>query len=176
MRILSIYHTFLACIVIGYTAVNLALLNISSWGYILQGLGVKIFRCQHTHLTIKTTGQWMVSTTIAVAENWVAPVRRKSIFSKGIFMWFSMWQLFGGEWYLKTTEWFWAWKLFHLKYGQWAIRLYAYLGYMASTVDPLFVYDWLLHILLIISDIESLMCWFCTSTPKTNKQKPYFYS
>ena len=44
----KIDHTFPACIVIVSSARNLPLLNISSWGRILQGPVLKKFHGQHT--------------------------------------------------------------------------------------------------------------------------------
>ena len=38
----------------------------------------------------------MISITIFVAKDRVAPVRRKGVFFKASFMWFSMGPLFGG--------------------------------------------------------------------------------
>ena len=58
----KIDHTFPACVVTGNTAGNLPLLNIISWGHILQGPFLKNFHSQHT---VKTTGQWIISIATA---------------------------------------------------------------------------------------------------------------
>ena len=53
-------------------------------------------RSTYFFYNIKSTWQWMISITIAVAKDWVAPVIRKSLFFQDSFVWFLMGQLFGG--------------------------------------------------------------------------------
>ena len=63
-------------------------------GRILRGPVLQNSDGQRPLFTIKTTGQWMISITIAVAKN-CRFCEKKNASPLAIFMWFSMEQLFG---------------------------------------------------------------------------------
>ncbi len=56
---------------------------------------MKIFHGQQTLFTIRTTGQWMISITKAVAKHRDAPSCETKKFLPGGMLWFSLGQIFG---------------------------------------------------------------------------------